>query len=569
VKSGGEGLRKVADIKDRIGRYEIEGVIGEGAAAVVYRAHDPKIDRTIAIKVLKQDKGLDAEYLTRFQREAKSAGAISHPNIVTIYDLGHVGAQPYIAMEFVKARPLDSILAAEGSFSLKQTVRIGIQMAEALDYAHRQGVIHRDIKPANILVLEDGETVKLTDFGVAHLPGRDELQATRTGSMLGTPRYMSPEQVAGREIDGRSDLFSLGAILYELLARRRAFDSDNIGLLMVQILQQDPPAIAKFAKDVPDGVARAVMRLLRKRPEQRFSSGAELAGLLKRELKALEDAEEDKRRDRILPLRLKLAGLAGLTLAVLFALSMSVIYDVEAKVVENRVLESGASLAKFVAVETAVPVLGQNWLPLKLFVADAKERGSFDYLAVTDHKGIVQASTDSAILGKSLEPPHARTLRRAPDLIASVTRLNGRAMFLFQTPILFHKTEIGRLYLGIARAGTDQVLKATLWLLAALGLFSVLAVAGLSYVLGAMMARRLRLLKEALLAFAAGDRERRVPQSAADEIGQLFSAFNQMADQLQRTDKDEEEVRDAPKPAAMVNADCAADETMMLKRAGS
>jgi eukaryotic-like serine/threonine-protein kinase len=562
----------VADIKDRIGRYEIEGVIGQGAAAVVYRAHDPKIDRTVAIKVLKQDKGLDAEYLARFQREAKSAGAISHPNIVTIYDLGHVGAQPYIAMEYVKARPLDSVLAAKGGFGLKQTIRIGIQLAEALDYAHRRGVIHRDIKPANILVLEDGETVKLTDFGVAHLPGSDELQATRTGSMLGTPRYMSPEQVAGREIDGRSDLFSLGAILYELLARRRAFDSDNLGLLMVQILQQDPPAIANFVRSVPDGVARAVTRLLRKRPEQRFSSGAELAGLLKRELKALEEAEEDRRRDRILPLRLKLAGLAGLTLAVLFALSMSVIYDVEAKVVKNRVLDSGASLAKFVAVETAVPVLGQNWLPLKLFVADAKDRGSFDYLAVTDHKGIVQASTDSRIVGKTLAPPtDAKPLLQAPNLIASAVKRDGRDMFLFQTPILFHKTEIGRLYLGIARAGTDQVLKATLWLLAGLGLFSVLAVAGLSYVLGAMIARRLRLLREALLAFAAGDRERRVPQTAGDEIGQLFSAFNQMADQLQRGDKSEEVTRDGDllQPLAIADADCASDATVMLKRAGS
>src|SRR6185437_12047751 len=364
----------VSNGKDRIGRYEIEEKIGEGASAIVYRAHDPQVDRTVAIKVLKQDKGVDKDYLARFQREAKSAGAISHPNIVTIYDMGSISGAPYIAMEYVDARSLEAILAVGGTYTVKQVIRIGIQLAQALDYAHRQGVIHRDIKPANVLLMDDDETVKLTDFGVAQLTGADELQKTQAGTMLGTPRYMSPEQVSGRETDGRSDLFSLGAILYELLARRRAFDNDNLGLLMVQVLQQDPPAIASSAPGVPGGLQRAVMKLLHKRPEQRFQTGAQLAETLTRELRAIEDAEDEKRRDRFLPLRLKLAGLAGATLAVLFLICMGIVYDVESRVVQARVLDSGGSLAKFVAVQTAVPVLGQNWLPLKLFVADAKER---------------------------------------------------------------------------------------------------------------------------------------------------------------------------------------------------
>jgi serine/threonine-protein kinase len=384
---------------------------------------------------------------------------------------------------------------------------------------------------------------------------------------------MSPEQVAGRETDGRSDLFSLGAILYELLARRRAFDDDNLGLLMVQILQQDPPPIAAAVSGVPDGLQRAVARLLNKRPEQRFQTGAQLAETLQRELKAIDEAEEEKRRNKYLPLRLKLAALAGGALAVLFVLCMGVVYSVEARVIEGRVLESGGSLAKFVAVQTALPVLGQNWLPLKLFVADAQARGSFDYLAVTDHSGIVQAATDPASVGKPLSPlVHSKSFSPAADLTTSSATLpDGKPIFLFQTPILFQKTVIGHIYLGIGRAGTDRVLRATLWLLAALGLISVLAVMGLSYVLGAVIARKLRLLRDALTAFGGGDIDRRVPQQGSDEIGQLFSAFNQMADQRGTSDAAKPETDGAAGPVpqlVMGEMNCGEDATVILKIAG-
>lgn len=558
--------------KKKIGRYEIQAVVGEGASAVIYRAHDPEIDRTVAIKLLKQDRNIDEEYLTRFLREAKSAGAISHPNIVTIYDLGQLDGAPYIAMEYVKARPLDAVLAAKETFTVKQVIRIGIQLAKALDYAHRQGVVHRDIKPANVLLMEDGETVKLTDFGVARLSGADELQKTQAGTMLGTPRYMSPEQVAGREIDGRSDLFSLGAILYELLAHRRAFDSERLGLLMVQILQQDPPPISNFASGVPDGLQRAIAKLLHKWPEQRFQSGEQLAETLTRELKAIEEAEDEQRRNKFLPLRLKLAALAGATLAGLFLICMAIVYDVQARMVEGKVLESGGSLAKFVAVQAALPVLGQNWLPLQLFVADARERGSFDYLAVTDHRGIVQAATDQGSVGKHLTPPvSTREFSPASDLTTSSATLpGGKPIFLFQTPILFHKTVIGHIYLGIGREATDRVLRSTLWLLTVLGLVSVLAVMGLSYFLGAVIARRLRLLREALAAFGNGDIDRRIPQLGSDEIGQLFSAFNLMADQRgpggARRDAKPNAAPAVVSEVAQIN--CATNATLIVKMGG-
>jgi methyl-accepting chemotaxis protein len=210
-------------------------------------------------------------------------------------------------------------------------------------------------------------------------------------------------------------------------------------------------------------------------------------------------------------------------------------------------------------------VLGQNWLPLKLFVADAKERGSFDYLAVTDHHGIVQAATDERAVGKPLAAPAITKLySQSEALTASSAMLQGgKPIFLFQTPILFQKTVIGRIYLGISQEGTTRVLRATLWLLTALGLISVLAVTGLSYILGAMIARRLRLLRDALSAFGGGDHDRRVARAGSDEIGQLFSAFNRMADQLAPV---EGEAAVAPRAVPLpVGEASAGDDTIILK----
>lgn len=531
-----QGRPLASDAKPlRIGRYEIEHLVGEGATAVVYRAHDPAIGRTVAVKVLKTEHGVDEDYLARFQREAKSAGAISHPNIVTIYDVGRVGDRPYITMEYLNEKSLAEIMASEERLPAKRIVSIGMQLAMALDYAHANGIVHRDVKPENILVLNGGETVKLTDFGIAHLEHRDDVQRTHAGTVLGTPRYMSPEQATGCDIDGRSDLFSLGAILYELLTGRRAFDSHNLALLMLQIVQQDPPAIAELAPAVPENLQRAVVKLLAKRPEQRFQTGRQLADVLERELDAMVAQEEDAARNRFLPLRLKLAIVTGGVLAALFLLSMGIIYNVEARVLRGQTLASGAALARFVAVHSAVPALGQNWLPLKLFVQDAHARGSFDYLAIADHEGVVQASTDARLVGKPYRAPSGLTaLQSASDMTASSMVLDGkRPLFLFDTPILFQKTEVGRVYLGLNEIGIDRVLNATVWLMAGLGLLAVLAVVGLSQLFGLLMLRPVRLLRRSLAAFGAGDFDRRISETRRDEIGEIYSAFNRMAENVQ------------------------------------
>ena len=518
-----------------IGRYEIESLAGEGATAVVYRARDPDIGRTVAIKVLKKEAAADQDYLSRFQREAQSAGTISHPNIVTIYDVGRVGDTPYITMEYLDEKSLKDLLASGKKFPLKAVLRIAIQLASALDFAHQRGVIHRDVKPANILLLKGGETVKLTDFGIARLQGGDHLQQTEVGMVMGTPQYMSPEQVAGNVVDGRSDLFSLGAILYELLTGTKAFDSDNVARLMLQIMEQNPAPISDLTPDVPVGMQRIVRKLLNKRPEQRYAKGAQLVKALERELDAAIARDEEAKNDKFMPLRIKLALMSSVTLAVIFALCMSVVYLVEARIVRSQLFDAGASLAKFVAVHSAVPVLDQNWLPLRIFVEDARARSSLDYLVVTDHTNLVQASTESKLVGKQFRLPSRKDLIvKNPDVtVSSIALGDGRDVFLFDTPIFFQRTEIGHIFLGIDQQGVAHVLGAMVSLMAALGLLAVAAVGSLSFIFAQFIARPLRALQRALQDFGAGDMDCRISQARNDEFGSLFEAFNSTAEVIQ------------------------------------
>jgi eukaryotic-like serine/threonine-protein kinase len=266
-----------------LGRYEIVSELGRGAMGVVYKARDPMLERTVAIKTVNMALEEDgaAQYEARFQQEARAAGGLNHPNIVTIHDIGKSGDIAYMAMEYLEGVELRSLLQTGQPLPVPKALSIAAQIAEGLAYAHERGVVHRDIKPPNIMVLANG-IVKITDFGIARM--RTSAVQTQAGLTMGSPKYMSPEQVLGKRADQRSDIFSLGIILYEMLAGAAPFTGESMTALMYQIVNFAPPAPSALKPAVPEMLDTIIAKMLAKSIDERYQSAAELA----RDLRACE-----------------------------------------------------------------------------------------------------------------------------------------------------------------------------------------------------------------------------------------------------------------------------------------
>ena len=264
--------------KPMLGRYQIEKELGKGAMGVVYLGRDPKINRVVAIKTMALSQEFDADELVevkeRFFREAETAGRLNHPNIVTMYDAGEEHDLAYISMEFLKGKDLVAYAKAGNQMPLPRALSIVARVAEALSYAHEHNVVHRDIKPANIMYEPESDQVKVTDFGIARITDSSK---TKTGMVLGTPSFMSPEQLAGAKIDGRSDLFSLGVMLYQLSCGKLPFEGDSMAQLMFRIANDPHPDIRKFKPDLPEALVAVIDKALTKDPAARYQTGAEMA----------------------------------------------------------------------------------------------------------------------------------------------------------------------------------------------------------------------------------------------------------------------------------------------------
>ncbi|HEX3581362.1 MAG TPA: serine/threonine-protein kinase, partial [Thermoanaerobaculia bacterium] len=283
----------MASNPERLGRYDILRPLGSGGMGEVYVAHDPLLGRNVAIKILPERLATDRDSLARFTQEARSASALSHPNIVTIYEIGTDHGKPFIAMEYIDGRDLRTLIN-EGPQSNRVTVDVAAQIADGLAAAHEHSIIHRDLKPENVMVTKDG-FVKILDFGLAKLlaEGGDELAktveyrvpSTMPGTILGTVGYMSPEQATGRRIDFRSDQFALGAMLYELATGHAAFERENAIDVMSAILHDEPPPVRDFNARCPQPLTWVISRLLHKEPSGRYETTRECAN----ELKALRD----------------------------------------------------------------------------------------------------------------------------------------------------------------------------------------------------------------------------------------------------------------------------------------
>ena len=275
-------------IGQALGHYRIEAKLGEGGMGVVYRAFDTHLDRPVAIKILRADATASPERKRRFQQEAKAASALHHPNIVHIYDISSSGGTDYIAMEFVDGKTLDRLIGKSG-LALSDTLKYAIQVADALARAHAARIVHRDLKPANIIVSEDGR-VRLLDFGLAKLTAAADIDSeagtetmnaredfqTEEGTILGTVAYMSPEQAQGKKVDARSDIFSFGSVLYEMVTGRRAFEGANKISTLSAILHNEPPPLAEVAPGLPAELDKVIWRCLRKDPDRRAQHAGDI-----------------------------------------------------------------------------------------------------------------------------------------------------------------------------------------------------------------------------------------------------------------------------------------------------
>jgi len=395
---------------EKIGKYEIIDLLGKGAMGIVYKALDPDIDREVAIKTIRFDLISDDEekneLMQRFIREARAAGKLVHPNIITIHDVGKEKDMTYIVMQCIEGPSLQNWIISKKKLSAPDIINLMLALCDALNFAHQKGIVHRDIKPANILLDNSGKP-HICDFGVAHV---EMSTITQTGATIGTPSYMSPEQVMGKKIDKRSDIFSLGAILYELLTGRRPFEGESITTVIYKILNEEAVPLTQVRKGLPQEFEQIMKKALAKNPDNRYGSCAEMAADLKKithfsdETLAMTGIQEStfamqtpakKRKKSILPLALTgaliVAGIGGFFLYQKLGSTSSSSEEMKPILIESAPLASRSMLSVLEIFETESDKLvksykGGNYseairIAQGILAQDKRNQEALDYLA--------------------------------------------------------------------------------------------------------------------------------------------------------------------------------------------
>ncbi len=519
------------------GRYQILERLGRGGMATVFRAHDPTIGRDVAIKFLHASLSEDEGYRARFLREARAAGSLQHPNIVVVHDVGEIDGRPYMAMELLEGDSLSDLMApGAGGLPVRDVVLMGIQLARALHYSHARKIVHRDIKPGNICRLRHSQTVKVLDFGIAHMESAAGEQRTRVGDVLGTPQYMSPEQTRGDKLDGRSDLFSVGIVLYQMLTGQRPFQGDSLVALAVKIGKDDPTPIEKLRADVPPALRRVVERCLAKSPDKRFQSGADLSDALGRVLADIDEAALQAGSKPLVPLRLKWAGMMSLIVAVVMAFTAVLITQRQHDAMMRQVTETGASLARFIAAQNAWAALygDWEWEKSQALLQRMMETRDFHSISLIDEQGVVRASSQASEIGQSYKAPSSTVIATSAGDVR-VTRYTDKdsSVLRFTAPMMFQTKRVGTVELGLPERSLLEVARLSSVLMMVLVLVTVLSVAIAMYFVANWFARPIRVLSDAMREVGHGRLDHRIAQQRKDEFGLLYREFDQMAQVLQ------------------------------------
>lgn len=522
-------------MKATLGRHTLHGELGRGALSVIYRGYDPRIGRMLAIKTLRPEYAQREDYRERFLTEARVAGTLSHPGIVTIFDVGVTDDGPFIAMELLQGPTLAAFVEQRSRLPLRMVLRVAIQVADALDYAHRQGVVHQDIKPDNIAVTSTNGNVKVMDFGIARV--RREPQAAGSGpqGVAGTPHYMSPEQIHGKDVDGRSDLYSLGVMLYWLLSGHLPFDADDVNELLRNILNASAPPLRPADPGTPDALLDVVRSLLAKDPADRYQSGAELIDDLRRIDDALAEREDAWAGRRIIPIRVRWTAVMGLLVAITVTLGLGVVYYKQNQAIERLAFDYGLTLTRMLAVESAEDLLLEDRIAMQAMVNEIARNREIVHLAISNRSGQVIASTDRTQVGSAdSAPPSAQHLlkRDAQDVYAA-TDADGKPFFLFDSPIQYERHDLGRLKVGLSTDSLAAANRTTLVAMVAVMLVILLTVFVGAYMLSRRLVVPIETLRAALARIAQGRFDTRIRMHRSDEFERVFSACNSMADSLE------------------------------------
>ena len=521
-------------IPSKVGRYRIDGVLGQGAMAVVYAGFDPGIERQVAIKCLHREIAADPAYRQRFLIEMRAAGHLTHPHIVTIFDVGETDdGRSYIAMERLPGETLASRVSREGFPPLPAIIQLIGQLAAALDYAHANGVIHHDIKPENIMLADGWDYAKISDFGIAErrasLRDANGLPA-ETG---GTPAYMAIERLRGEPSDARSDLFSLGVVLYWLLTGKLPWpEFGNIAQLIRKRQRSPRPSMPLRDPATPSILISIARTLMAPRAESRYQRGAEVIDDLRLAAREYERERAAPLAGRIVSLRLRWAGGLGAILSLVLALGLAMIYAKQQVAVTGLAQDFGGSMGRMVADESAENLLLGDDAATRALVKDISRNQQIHYLAIADRQGSVIASTLTDEIGKPLAPAGPPD-RAQPGQIQSYRDTHDGGMLLFDVPVRYQDKSVGELRLGVSNTPLLVAQRTTLWVILAVLLLTLAVVVGAAYWLFRRPLSMLDLLGDAMLRVARGDFRHRIRLARRDEFGRLFASFNLMNGALQ------------------------------------
>lgn len=525
----------IQDNELRIGRYKLVKEIGRGAMSVVYQAEDPEIGRMLAIKLLKHELVEKEEYRELFLREAKAAGRLGHPGIVTIYDVGIWQERPFIAMELLEGENLDDYLQKSGTFSLEQASDLAKQLTLALDYAHQNGVIHRDLKPDNILVLDGGRRFKITDFGIAHVEHlflEDEGGKSK-GKIMGTPAYMSPEQITGHGVDFKTDLYSLGVILYQVTKGELPFQAPNYAAMMQAVLHLNPQPI-NIVSEQGFMWQSIIFRLLQKNSDHRYATNDELLEEIETLTKELTQNKEGLAGIRFVSMRARWAISLSAVVLLVMILGMVWVYNKQNKLMSQLVFDYGNSMVQIISQETREPLLLEERITLQELTRDIADNSQIRHLSIRDKDGIVQSSNQPEQISKPFSlPPASQIQQKTADaqIYSNLTDYDQEVV-LFDSQIKYQDKVIGNAFIAISRSNLKSATQSSLLAMIIWMFLIMLAVFSGVYWLANRFTQRVNETRHVIRELRNHGEADILKVDTHDEVGRLQQEVNDLSQKL-------------------------------------